>query len=195
MSVERKKILEMLAEGKISAEDAERLLDKVSGSTPEAGPGNAARAGEAGVTAKKPRYLRILVERPGEDNVNVRVPLAFTRTGSRLLAVLPRRGGERVGGPAPGRGRAALGILTEAHGQQDAFRLQLAGVFQLGRQCLHGGIHLSRGGGRRALACARIEGHQPALPGKQFEFEPKAVIGSAHGQPGSERSCVSIRQA
>ena len=96
MSVERKKILEMLAEGKISAEDAERLLDKVCGSTPEAGPGNAAHAGEAGVTAKKPRYLRILVERPGEDNVNVRVPLAFTRTGSRLLAVLPRRVSERL---------------------------------------------------------------------------------------------------
>ena len=29
MSAERKKILEMVAEGKISAEDAERLLDKI----------------------------------------------------------------------------------------------------------------------------------------------------------------------
>lgn len=96
MSVERKKILEMLAEGKISAEDAERLLDKVSGGTAEPAQLNAGPGAEATASPKKPRYLRILVERPGEDNVNVRIPLAFTRTGSRLLAVLPRRVSERL---------------------------------------------------------------------------------------------------
>lgn len=96
MSVERRKILEMLAEGKISAEDAERLLDKVGDEAPEAAAPNAGPAGEAAAAPKKPRYLRILVERPGEDNVNVRIPLAFTRTGSRLLAVLPRRVSERL---------------------------------------------------------------------------------------------------
>jgi hypothetical protein len=90
MSEERKKILEMLVEGKISAEDAERLLDKISGSTAETAPTGAAQAVETGAPPKKPRYLRILVERPGSENVNIRVPLAFTRTGSRLLAVLPR---------------------------------------------------------------------------------------------------------
>lgn len=95
MSVERKKILEMLAEGKISAEDAERLLDKVGSEAPAAAL-TAGGAGEAAAALKKPRYLRILVERPGEDNVNVRIPLAFTRTGSRLLAVLPRRVSERL---------------------------------------------------------------------------------------------------
>ncbi|MDE3137468.1 MAG: hypothetical protein KGL59_12900 [Acidobacteriota bacterium] len=96
MSAERKKILEMLAEGKISAEDAERLLDKISGSAPESLPAGAAQPAETGAPPKKPRYLRILVERPGSDNVNIRVPLAFTRTGSRLLAVLPRHVSDRL---------------------------------------------------------------------------------------------------
>jgi hypothetical protein len=101
MSAERKKILEMVAEGKISAEDGERPLDKIgkpaaeSGAAKEALPA-AGVTGNATAGGKKCRYLRILVERPGEDNVNVRVPLAFTRTGARLLAVMPRRVTERL---------------------------------------------------------------------------------------------------
>jgi hypothetical protein len=111
MSAERKKVLEMLAEGKISAEDAERLLDKISGSAPETVPVGAAQPGETAAPPKKPRYLRILVERPGEDNVNVRVPLAFTRTGSRLLAVLPRRVSDRLS--EQGIDLAALSMLND----------------------------------------------------------------------------------
>ncbi len=99
MSAERKKILEMVAEGKITAEDAERLLDKIGKPTVEGAADNdalPAATGTAAASGKKFRYLRILVERPGEDNVNVRVPLAFTRTGARLLAVMPRRVTERL---------------------------------------------------------------------------------------------------
>jgi SHOCT-like domain len=111
MSAERKKILEMLAEGKISAEDAERLLDKISASAPETTPAGAAQPAETGAPPKKLRYLRIQVERPGEDNVNVRVPLAFTRTGSRLLAVLPRRVSDRLS--EQGIDLAALSMLND----------------------------------------------------------------------------------
>ena len=54
MTAERKKILDMLAEGKISAEDAERLLDKISDSAAEATPLNAGPVTEAAPAAKKP---------------------------------------------------------------------------------------------------------------------------------------------
>lgn len=114
MSAERKKILEMLAEGKISAEDAERLLDKISGSAPESIPAGAAQPAETGASPKKlrySRYLRIQIERPGEDNVNVRVPLAFTRTGARLLAVLPRHVSDRLS--EQGIDLAALSALND----------------------------------------------------------------------------------
>jgi len=93
MSAERKKILEMLATGKITAEEAEKLLDKIEGS----GRAAAQSAGPDNVSAeKKPRFLRIEVEKPGQDQVNIRVPLAFARSGSRLMAVLPARVNERL---------------------------------------------------------------------------------------------------
>jgi hypothetical protein len=89
MSEETKKVLEMLAEGKINAADAERLLDKLSatqdppannGATPTAKPTS------PGTTKK---FLRVLIERPGGDDVNVRVPLTFVRSGVKLAGVLP----------------------------------------------------------------------------------------------------------
>jgi hypothetical protein len=98
MTDERKKILEMLAEGKISAGDAERLLDKLETAATAQTTGAAAnRAPEApAANGKKPRYFRIVVEKPNEENVNIRIPLAFARSGSRLLAVLPPRIAERL---------------------------------------------------------------------------------------------------
>jgi hypothetical protein len=40
--------------------------------------------------------LRIVVDKPGQEQVNVRVPLNFARKGSRLLAVLPDRVREKL---------------------------------------------------------------------------------------------------
>lgn len=105
MSAETKKVLEMLAEGKISQGDAERLLDKLSGALQSAS-GDAANppAGAAGNTAtvagatgaKRPRFLRIQVERPGRDNVDVRVPLSIARGGRHWMAFLPVSVAERL---------------------------------------------------------------------------------------------------
>ena len=91
MTAEGRKVLEMLAAGKITAEDADRLLDKLS---PGRSPGSesSAPAGELppAPEANSPRYLRIIVEKPGGDNVNMRVPLNFLRAQSGLLAILPQ---------------------------------------------------------------------------------------------------------
>ena len=35
------------------------------------------------------KFLRVLIERPGGDDVNVRVPLTFVRSGVKLAGVLP----------------------------------------------------------------------------------------------------------
>jgi len=88
MSVERKKVLELLAEKKITAEEADRLLEKLEGST--ASDSSEKPDPNSSVTEpKKPKHMRILVERPGREDVNIRIPMAFTRTGARLMAVLP----------------------------------------------------------------------------------------------------------
>jgi hypothetical protein len=107
MSAETKKVLEMLTAGKISAEDAERLLDKLSngaaGQSPQAGatnPQNASATTTASTGAapggKRPRFLRIQVERPGREEVNVRVPLSVARGGRHWMAFLPSRVAEKL---------------------------------------------------------------------------------------------------
>ncbi len=90
MSEETKKVLEMLAEGKINAADAERLLDKLSATQDSTAKNGTATAKAAGPAAAK-KFLRVLIERPGGDDVNVRVPLTFVRSGVKLAGVLPPR--------------------------------------------------------------------------------------------------------
>jgi hypothetical protein len=97
MSAETKRVLELFTEGKISAEDAEKLLDKLSGSvashggspSSEAGSGERRETGTAG-GAQKPRFLRIVVERPGHDHINLRVPLVLARTRGLIGLLSPR---------------------------------------------------------------------------------------------------------
>ena len=92
----RKQILDMLAEGKISADEAERLLtatdDTVGGGT-----------GTSGVTStRKPKYLRVTVTPPeseggtGTPVVNVRVPLNLMRAGIKLKALLPPEASSKI---------------------------------------------------------------------------------------------------
>jgi hypothetical protein len=84
MKEERRRILNMLSEGKISAQEADALLDALS--DPPAAPASPLAA------VAEPKYLRVLVEGsangPG-SKVNVRVPLDLIRAGMRLAALLP----------------------------------------------------------------------------------------------------------
>jgi hypothetical protein len=86
MNEDRKKILEMLAAGKITVEEAEKLLSALALSQPDS-------QGEfSGKSA--PKYLRVLVE-PGpksevQDRVNVRVPLKLIRAGLKWAAFIPK---------------------------------------------------------------------------------------------------------
>lgn len=99
MSEERKKVLEMLAEGKINTADAERLLEKLNGSSGTAGaeaPGEAARD-VAIATGKGPlKYLRVVVDSSDGDKVNIRVPLALVKTGIKLSTMMPAEANEKL---------------------------------------------------------------------------------------------------
>ena len=88
MSAETKKVLEMLASGQITAEEAEKLLEKLGVNSSSASPA-AAPAPEGGTAPQKLRFLRVVVESPGRDQVNIRVPLPFLRAGMKLLGVIP----------------------------------------------------------------------------------------------------------
>jgi hypothetical protein len=95
MSAETRKVLEILAAGKISAEDAERLLDKLAGTgaassaAPSSAPPNAGATNTA--ESPRPRFIRIQIERPGRDGIDMRVPLSSMRGSTQWMAFLPIR--------------------------------------------------------------------------------------------------------
>lgn len=96
MNEERRRILKMVAEGKITAQEAEQLLDALDDKGAASGPG-----GPAGQRPDRPKFLRVEIEHPGETregerHVSVRVPLSLVRAGVRLASVLPGTAGEHV---------------------------------------------------------------------------------------------------
>jgi hypothetical protein len=95
VSTERKQVLEMLAQGKISAEDAERLLDRLAASHETSGAGSEGADRQASPQAT-PKFLRILVDGKDGDKVNIRVPLALVRTGIKLSAMMPPEASQKL---------------------------------------------------------------------------------------------------
>jgi polyhydroxyalkanoate synthesis regulator phasin len=94
MGKEKRKILEMLAKGKITIDEAEKLLSALSGGGSE--------NEEKHTTDEKtnPKYLRIAIE-PTEgskkkDKVNVRVPFKLIRSGIKWISFIPKEAREKV---------------------------------------------------------------------------------------------------
>lgn len=89
---ERMKILTMLQEGKITAEDAAQLLEAISQGSAQPGPrrqGGAATAGPVetpGAPGRKPRWLRVRVtdNNSGRPKVNVRLPVSMVGVGLKM---------------------------------------------------------------------------------------------------------------
>jgi hypothetical protein len=85
----------MLSAGKISVDEAERLLAALSQSP---------SGSDAGATTDKsfrPKYLRVMVEpAPGNkhgDRVNVRIPLNLIRAGLKWASFIPEHTQVKVG--------------------------------------------------------------------------------------------------
>ncbi|WP_433222028.1 SHOCT-like domain-containing protein [Dactylosporangium sp. CS-047395] len=81
---QRRRILDMLAEAKITADEAERLIAALDKEQP---PAPASPKG-------RPKYLRVLVHADdstteGTTRINVRVPLQLLRAGVRLTSLIP----------------------------------------------------------------------------------------------------------
>ena len=86
MVEERRRILNMLAEGKISAADADGLLAAMA-DTKTPPPVTEVKP----AVERSPKYLRVQVEGHDGDTakVNIRVPFDLIRAGVRLTALLP----------------------------------------------------------------------------------------------------------
>jgi hypothetical protein len=94
-----RRILEMVSQGKLTVDDAERLLKAVSA----AGDAGAPAPGAAETDSLKPkRWLRINIHKPADEHraqpkdVNIRVPLGIVRGGMRLGAIIATFAGDKA---------------------------------------------------------------------------------------------------
>lgn len=104
MSEERRRILAMLADGKITADEAEELLDAIEtnkekdSSTVSSNVEN--ESDETNSKKKKPKYLRIMVEpKDGHsgEKVNIRIPMMLLKAGVKLASVVPGGAKDKIG--------------------------------------------------------------------------------------------------
>lgn len=94
MSEDRKRILSLLAGGRITAEEADRLISALER------PAAFVAAAEPAPRKPAAKYLRVEVdaghEPGGPAKVNVRVPMAFLKAGVRLGSILPPEAREQI---------------------------------------------------------------------------------------------------
>ena len=93
MDHDRRSILQMLAEQKISADEADRLLTAL-----ERAPASSWAPAPSHNGA--PKYLRVVVDTDdaasGPTKVNIRVPMALLRAGVRLTSLIPPIAREQI---------------------------------------------------------------------------------------------------
>ncbi len=94
MSEDRTRILTMLAEGKINADEAERLLDALDAraGTPTTSTATAEpmfKGDPAPLLDALPKFLYVKVNSEDGDTVDVKVPLALVRSGLKLTSLIP----------------------------------------------------------------------------------------------------------
>ena len=92
MNEHRRQILQMLSEGKINADEAERLIAALEQPTSSF---SSADSGSSATSRSRPKYLRVVVDseddggHEGPTKVNVRVPMQLLRAGVRLAGLIP----------------------------------------------------------------------------------------------------------
>ena len=93
MSENRRRVLEMLSEGKVSVDEAERLIGLLDEDGAEV------RATQEVLPPRKgqAKYLRVVVDSNGSgSHVDVRVPLALIKAGVKLHTLVPGNAAEGI---------------------------------------------------------------------------------------------------
>lgn len=101
MSEDRARILTLLAGGKITADEAERLLDALESRSQgaPAAAGSAApmiKGAPAQLPGALPRFLHVKVDGDAGEKVHVKVPLALVRSGLKLTSLIPPQAMDRI---------------------------------------------------------------------------------------------------
>ena len=94
MSEERMRILQMLAEGKLTADEADRLLQALDGTAKVI-----ERAEQSRAMDVKGKYLFIQVdpkEGKSSERVSVKVPLALVKAGLNITKLIPAEAQDKI---------------------------------------------------------------------------------------------------
>jgi len=100
MSEDRKRILGMLAEGKITADEADLLLDSLGSSAQEPAEPATPMPSENWPTGPAPagtvpKFLYVKVY-GGADTVDVKIPLGLLRAGLKLTSLIPPQAMDQI---------------------------------------------------------------------------------------------------
>jgi SHOCT-like protein len=104
MNDDTRRVLDLLAQGKITVDEADQLLRAMAAPAPDA-------AASAPDEAARPplRWVRIAVHKQAKEghkdkDVNIRVPISIVRSGMRLGALIPGLAGDQVAAKMRERG-------------------------------------------------------------------------------------------
>jgi len=98
MSEDRSRILNMLAQGKITAQEAEGLLDALDTRSDTAGAssGPAIKGDPAPLIEALPKFLYVKVNAADGDTVDVKIPIALVRSGLKLTSLIPPQAMDQI---------------------------------------------------------------------------------------------------
>jgi hypothetical protein len=114
MGDDRNRILDLLATGKITAEEAGRLLDALEANAAQSADADASaktgtkggwpkffstagtKPGDKTGSAAAPKYMYVRVVSVKGDNVNVKIPLGLVRAGLKLTSLIPQPARDQV---------------------------------------------------------------------------------------------------
>jgi len=111
------KILALVAEGKLSAAEADEILAALHSRTQEAAAGGTSQAPSSAQPAKT-THLRIEVTDGGRHVVNLRVPINIAGWASAFLPGLSEQDSDRIRGAAASGARGTILDITDDDGSR-----------------------------------------------------------------------------
>jgi hypothetical protein len=104
MNDDTRRVLDLLAQGKITVDEADQLLRAIAAPAP-----GAAAAGPDEAARPALRWVRIALHKQAKEghkdkDVNIRVPISIVRSGMRLGALIPGLAGDQVAAKMRERG-------------------------------------------------------------------------------------------
>ena len=96
MADDRTRILDLLAAGKVTAEEASRLLDAIGSVAAKPADADPATKQADATPVGLPKFIYVKVVSEKSDNVNIKIPLSLVKAGLKLTSFIPQPAMEQI---------------------------------------------------------------------------------------------------